>query len=164
MTTEVSATLDIGALHLELGNLSKAVKELRDDLALLNDDLDVNGAVTYSTTAGVNQNYIDLGHPSAGKKWNVRSIQIAGTDITSTPAGVGWILVQAVPPTANPSIVTVQDWTKAALPQNSFYGRGELVVRQMEHLFVLILGGTNNTLYTASASVQSFPEFVRAKP
>jgi hypothetical protein len=163
--SELDAGIDIhlGDIHLAIGTLSDEVKELRKDMRDMADDLDLNGSVVYNSTAGV-YNFIDLGHPMAGKKWNVRGMAIGGSDITQTPAGVAWVLVQAVAPTTNPAITTVADWTKAALPQNSFYGKGEITVRQMEHLYVLILGGTNAVEYVASAAVQSFPEWRTVRP
>jgi hypothetical protein len=167
METEIAGTLDLGPIHLSLGALSDELKEIKriylHNLIQLENSQDLNGSVIYST-ADASLNFIDLGHPSAGFKWTVRAIQVGGSDITQTPAGVGWILVQAVPPTINPALFTVMDWTKAALPQSAFYGRGEIVVRQMEHLYVLLTGGANNTQYVASASVQEFQEFIPARP
>lgn len=165
MTTELDAGLEVhlGNLHLAINTLSDHVKELRENLRNMQDDLDLDGQVVYNSTAGV-VNFIDLGHPSAGKRWQVRGIQIAGADITQTPAGTAWIMVQSLAPSNNPSIAMVQDWTKGALPQNAFYGRGEFIVHQMEHLYVLILGGTNGQQYTASANVESFPEWRAMRP
>lgn len=164
--TEVDAGAEIhlGDIHLAIGTLSEEVKQFRKEAREMQDDLDQNGSVIYSTTTGV-VNFIDLGHPSAGKKWQVRAIQVGGADITTQPAGVAWVVVQAIQPTNNPSFVNVVDWSKTiTLPWNNFYGRGEFIVHQMEHIYILLLGGANGTMYTASADVESFPEWRAMRP
>lgn len=162
MTMEVSTDLDLGPLHLEaLLGLRKDIRDLRK--LLIQDDLVVAGTGTCPTpTASF---VFDLGHPSAGFFWQVREIVIGGVDLSQTPAGVGWVVVQATTPeeygSTAPPITAVRDWTKAALPQNAFYGTHELVVNQMEHLFVVITGGTAGVEYVAVAAVENFPQFVR---
>lgn len=163
--TELDAGFEIhlGDIHLALGTLSDEIKLLRKEAREMQDELDLAGSVVYNSAAGV-VNYMDLGHPAAGKKWEVRAMQIMGADITQTPAGVGWLVVQSLQPSNNPSVVPVVDWTKGTLPQNAFYGKGEFTVHQMEHLYVLITGGTNAQLYTAAAYIQSFPEWRATNP
>lgn len=106
---------------------------------------------------------IDLGHPSAGKYWCVRSFVIGGDDITTQPAGVGWVVIQSITPTATVPITSVRDFTKLTLPQTAFYGSFEFKVQQNEHMWVVISGGTAGTQYTAAAWIESFPQFIQRR-
>ena len=160
---DIEAELTIGDLDISIRNIHDDVKKLRKELApFQSSDLYFNNSIVYSTAAGV-VNFIDLGHPAAGSWWQIRNLTIGGTDITQTPAGVGWVLIQANQPTNNPSLIAVSDWTKAALPQTAFYGTHELVCDQYAHVYVLITGGTNGQQYVASMFAEVFPEYVRSR-
>jgi hypothetical protein len=163
MTVDLGAELDLGPLHIAIGNLSDEVKDLKKRLAIMQDDLNPTGILTYSST-DTTQNFIDLGSPSSGKWWQVRNLAVGGSDITVTPMGTAWILVTSSSMMqANPPLFSVRDFTTGNLPQRAFYGTHELIVLDDQHLFVYITGGTGGTQYCASAMVESFPEFVRGR-
>jgi hypothetical protein len=94
-----------------------------------------------------------LGGPEIGREWSVRQILVGGTTLTATPTGVAWILISPQPPNEL-SITSVADFTKEALPQNSFYGEREIYVPPNSNLWVVITGGTNGTQYVCMATVQ----------
>ena len=152
--------LELGPLHVAIGNLSDEVKELRQRLAFMQDDLLLTGTGTCPNPSATFA--IDLGHPMAGKWWQVRQMIVGGSDITTTPAGIGWVVVQAENPSANPPLFNVRDFTSGTLPQRAFYGTHELVVQQNEHLWVVITAGTAGTQYAVSAMVENFPQFVKS--
>jgi hypothetical protein len=169
MTVDLDATLQLGPLHLAIGTLSDEVKDLKHRMQIMQDDLNPTGTVTYST-ADTNQNYIDLGGPTAGKWWQVRNLIVGGADITDTPNGIAWILVTASSMMQNnPPLFAVRDYSTArfptatALPYLNSYGTHELVVLDDQHLFVFLTGGVNATQYCASAMIESFPQFVKGR-
>lgn len=102
---------------------------------------------------------LDLGAPAKGQFWNVRRIVIGGADITTQPAGVGWVFVQGSPPNqsgSNPTVAQAADFTSGTLPQRAFYGTHQLVVGDSEHLWVVIAGGTAGTQYVASVKAETY--------
>lgn len=158
----MGAELDLGPLHLAIGTLSDEVKDLKKRFSTIQDDLNPTATLTYS--ADSSQNFCDLGGPSSGKWWQVRFLIVGGADINSSPTGVAWVIVTSSSMMqANPPLFTVRDFTTAAFPQRSFYGTHELVVLDDQHLFVFFTGGANGTQYSASAMVESFPQFVRGR-
>lgn len=161
MSMEAEATLDLGPLHIAIGNLSEEVKELKKRLTQLQVDMPVSYVGTCPTPSATFA--MDLGGPNEGRWWQVRSIVIGGSDITQTPTGVGWVVVMNSAPSANPPLFATRDWTKAALPQVAFYGSHELIVEPQEELWVVITGGTAGVQYTANAMVEAFPQFVRGR-
>lgn len=147
-------------LALKIGGLCERIDRQQDDWARLIATIPgdyqnaVAGAFPASGTLA-----LDLGSPAQGTFWNVRRLIIGGADITTTPAGTGWVFVQGSPPNqngANPSIAQAADITSGALPQKAFYGTHELAVAPGEHLWVIVVGGTNGTQYVASVKAETY--------
>jgi hypothetical protein len=163
-TLPIGLEAHIGALQLSVGTLSDEVKQLRKDLHRLQDDLNPTGTLTYST-ADPSQNFVDMGGPVSGKWWQVRNLIVGGSDITTAPNGVAWLVISSSSMMqVNPPMYAVRDFSTAtALPYKAQYGAHEIVVLDDQHMFVFITGGVNATQYCASAMVESFPQFVRTR-
>lgn len=170
MTVDLGADLDLGPLHMAISTLSDEVKDLKERFAIMQDDLNPSGTLTYSTTDAT-QNYIDLGSPASGKWWQVRNLVVGGTDITTAPNGVAWVLVTTSSMMqANPPLFTVRDCSTSRFPTSTTlppyintYGTHELVILDDQHLIIFITGGAAGTQYSASAMIESFPQFVKGK-
>lgn len=161
MDTEMSATLDLGPLHLAIGDLTNSIQDLRRHFTKWEVDQPASAAAICPTPTATFA--LDLGSPPDGRWWEVKSLVIGGNDITVTPTGKGWVVVMAGAPSANPPLFAVKDWT-STLPSPAFYGSHQLIVESQERLWVVITGGTAGVQYVANAMVQSFPQFVRGKP
>lgn len=147
-------------LALHIGGLTKQVQRQADEWDRRARDIPADyqvadvGAFPASGTLA-----LDLGSPDQGTFWNVRRIVVGGSDITTTPAGVGWVFIQGSAPNqngANPSIAQVADVTSGTLPQRAFYGVHEMAVTAGEHLWVIIVAGTAGTQYVASAKLEVY--------
>jgi hypothetical protein len=102
---------------------------------------------------------LNLGSPDQGQYWLVRRIVVGGSDITTTPAGIGWVFVQGSPPNqngANPPTASVADFTTGTFPQKAFYGTHQLVADETEFVYVVITAGTPGTLYVASLKAETY--------
>lgn len=160
----ISGELDIGSLHLAIGNLADEVKELRKRQPFIQDDIVVTQTGICPTPTATFA--IDLGHPMAGKWWQIRNITVGGDTILTAAAGIAWVCVMVPNPdagSANVPTFALRDFTAGALPQVAFYGTHELVATGDEHLYVVITGGTAGQQYVANACVESFPQFVRGR-
>lgn len=155
--------LDLGVfadLAFHIGGLTKQVQRQADerDRRANNIPGDYQNAAAASFPASGTL-ALDLGSPAQGTFWNVRRLIIGGSDITTTPAGTGWVFVQGSAPNqngANPSIAQAADVTSGTLPQRAFYGVHELTVSAGEHLWVIIVSGTNGTQYVASVKAEAY--------
>ena len=153
-------------LALHIGNLGKQVQRMQDRYdqiaASIPADYQNAAAAAYPASGTL---ALDLGVPAQGTFWEVRRLIIGGSDITTSPAGTGWVFVQGSQPNAagtNPSIAQAADQTTGTLPQKAFYGTHELVVNPGEHLWVIITGGTSGVQYVASFKAEVFDLSARA--
>lgn len=113
---------------------------------------------TKTVTSGSTGNLlIPIGEPIAGHRWFVREIIVGGTLASSTPSGTAWVAVSGSnPDPAALPFAIVRDFTLAAyvLPQNVFYGRGEMIVTHPEKLYVVIVSPSATTQYVATAWIE----------
>lgn len=101
---------------------------------------------------------INMRGPTMGFMWYVRQLAIAGTDPTLAVLGQADLFVSAArltgttPPTS--------DWVDRAnrLPNNAFYGRGELELRHNETLLIFISAGTSGQAVAATFKVENIQE------
>lgn len=97
---------------------------------------------------------LDLGAPPSGFWWQVRAIRIGGAQITSAPAGTGWLLEGGS--VADLSMAAAR-YFASPLPAWDSFGSSQLVCLSPGHLWGVITGGTPNTLYTVSVTVEQLP-------
>lgn len=156
-------TLNLGIfadLALQIGSLAarvdRAISAYESSLRKIPGDYQYATTGIYPSTGNL---LLDLDTPAQGQFWQVRCLIVGGSDITTTPAGTAWVVVQgsaANTAGSNVNLANVRDFTTETLPQRSFYGTHEVVVLPGEHLYVVITGGTSGTQYTASAKVEVF--------
>lgn len=162
--------LDLGVfadLAVHLGGLASSLRREQDrrdqEARSIPADYQVAQAGLYPASGSL---LLNLGSPDIGESWQVRRLIIGGADITSTPAGIGWVLVQGSPPNANganPPISQVADFTSGTLPQKAFYGTHEFYVDATEYVYVVITGGTAGVQYTASLKAEVFELAVKVQ-
>lgn len=104
-----------------------------------------------------------LAGPDQGHFWYVRQLVVGGLTRTTAAAGSVDVFVSATSTLsalgslAAIGIADERDFS-AAMPNNAFYGRGELALRFNEELFVVVSGGTSGQAYVAAASFEDFEE------
>lgn len=87
--------------------------------------------------------------PTLGHRWYVREVVIGGASAEAAPAGTAYLLQSASQPPDPAPLYMVRDFTANALPQRSFYGRGEFVIDAQDNLWVFIENPSASTQYTA---------------
>lgn len=100
--------------------------------------------------------YIDLGGPSYGRVWEVRSLIIGGITWATTVAGTGQIMVASTKPSSTPPVGTLQD-VATSMPAKAFYSSGQFRVLHPNHIFIVVVGGTASTLYSAGGDALDMP-------
>lgn len=103
--------------------------------------------------------YVDLGGPAYGREWLVRQLVIGGLLWSTTVAGTGLALVQANPPQAGqvPGLANVQD-AFGTMPAVHFYSSSQFRIRNPQHIFVAIVGGTASTPYVVVGDAYDSPD------
>lgn len=155
-------------LAVSIGHLSKQVQRQQDRLDKLAELIPgdyQNAAAGIYPASGVLS--LNLGSPDQGQYWSVRRVVVGGSDITTSPGGVAYMVVMGSPPNQNGSNVNlaqVADISANGLPQKAFYGSHELVVGAGESLYCVITGGTSTTQYVASCKCEVFRLDQRAEP
>lgn len=95
---------------------------------------------------------IQLNGPQIGRRWVVRCVLVGGLTWGTTAAGSAVLVVQSQAPSTDmqPPLVNCNDQT-GTLPNKAFYGHGEVVVGQMQRLWLVVTGGTSTQVYAATA-------------
>lgn len=100
---------------------------------------------------------LDLGGPSMGRMWSVRSLAVApASGVTGTLAGSAYWYV------GNPSVYGPGEWCAPAqttLPAFNTVTRDSVDVHPTDHLFVVIHGGTAGQAAYARAVILDFPRY-----
>ena len=101
---------------------------------------------------------IDFGTPNQGCFWEVRHVSVGGSDAGVTVGGSAFLYVSAQ--VVGPVVGGMNNCVDIAggLPNIAYYPSGSLVVKAREHLFLVIHGGDDNTLYAANAFVRQYAE------
>ena len=156
-------TLNLGVfadLALSIGSLASRVDRAIDayeaGLRKIPGDYQFAQSGVYPSSGNL---LLDLGTPAQGQFWQVRCLIVGGSDITTTPAGTAWVVVQgSAANTAgqNVNLANVKDFTSGTFPQRAFYGTHEVIVLPGEHLYVVVTAGTSTTQYTASMKAEVF--------
>lgn len=105
----------------------------------------------------------DLRGPDQGHFWYVRSLVVGSGSPTTGAAGRAdvYIVAGGTPIGAGGLAgLGLGDWRdqSIALPNVSFYGRGEMPLRRGEMLYVVVSAGTSGLQYVAGAQVEDFDE------
>jgi hypothetical protein len=153
-------------LDLQLGKLSdvgqaqsEQLRKLREEARNMPAIVTISSVFTWAANTQICQQGgsgagVLIGGPEIGTQWHVRSIIVGGTTLTAAPAGVAWFLISPAPPIEQ-SITSVVDWTKQALPTNSYYGIGEFYLPPNTNLYMIVTGGAVGTQYVASVTFQA---------
>lgn len=164
----------MGSLELAIGHLADEVKKAYDQNQKEIPDF-INLTQTVIAPTPTANFAIDMGHPPAGKYWEVKCVSVGGADISQN-GGLGGATVYLcrgqvpTPPTsvlgglASLSTVFIRDWNGAtSVPWSKQYGRREIIIPQFDHLFFVVNGGTAASAFAANVDVLSYNEFVRTK-
>lgn len=97
---------------------------------------------------------LNLGSPDLGTVWEVESVIVGGSEVTTSVAGTAGLYVTAVPTVQGLGLSNAVDVAASGtLPNAGFYGRKDIVVTAQENLVVAIWNGTVGTGYIASTAV-----------
>lgn len=154
-------------LAFSIGNLVQRIDRQQElfDRAVkrIPADYPISAAGVYPSSGNL---LLSLGSPDLGQLWVLRRLIIGGSDITTTPAGTGWLFVSGSPPNqngANSPTSQLVDFTSGTLPQKAFYGTHEVVVDATQYVYVVVTSGTNGTQYVATGMVEVFDQSVQRR-
>jgi hypothetical protein len=99
---------------------------------------------------------LDLGGPSYGRLWQVRRLAIGGAQWGDAVAGTALVVVAANINTA-PPVSDVADFS-ATIPNTATYSTGQVVVRNPDRLYLVVLTPTAGTLYAAGGAATDLPD------
>lgn len=165
---EVGTSLQLGDLLLgakvdilaKLNDIHSRLKSIEELEARYEQEgpVQVNLQGNASTAAGtVVPIFIDLGGPTFGRVWEVRQLAIGGLTWATTAGGTAQIQVASVVQNAAAPVGTLQD-VAGSLPEIAFYSAGQFRVVYPNHIFVVIVGGTAATQYTAGGDALDLPD------
>ena len=87
----------------------------------------------------------------------MRRLAVGGVDWGSTVAGSAEVYVSSSSPINARSITELVDQS-TALPNNAYYSSGQVVLRNPQHLFVLLVSPTASTTYAAGGGGFDVPD------
>lgn len=162
--------IDVEALGIEarlLFELGSEVAGIRAEWAKylkLQVEYEKRGPVTVqmnrdgTVDANGDPEWIDLGGPAYGRVWEVRRLVTGGLTWATTAAGTALAVVSSTPLRRQvPNIANVRD-EATSLPLPAFYGAGQFSVRNPDHVFIVIIGGTAGQQYVANGSAFDSPD------
>lgn len=149
-----------GDLAISLGSVAAEAKRRNDLLdrrinSIPGDAQLIKGGVVDS---GGDNLILDLGSVPLGHVWQIRRLVAGGVDITTVAAGKAYAFAQGAPPSDANTANCVEIFS--SLPNVDHYGTHELFLLGGEHFFVVIVGGTPNQQYVASAKIEEWAEDV----
>lgn len=157
-------------LGVKIGSLHK---QMKDDFnwrrAARHASQPVLGKVTFSMVCNAagfgifNSNQMQLNGPDQGHIWYVRRIGVQGTIIGTTVTGRFDVFVMA---SSMPSFYTtlnqmpVGEWQdgSSSIPNNAFYGRGQMPLRFNENLIFVVSGAPNGQQISGQFVFEDFQE------
>ena len=110
-----------------------------------------------STNSAGDDILIDFGTPNQGYFWEVRHVSVGGSDAGVAVGGSAFLYV-------SPQVTGVAGGMNncvdiaSGLPSIAYYPSGSLIVKPTEHLFLIVAGGDDSTLYAANAFVRQYAE------
>lgn len=140
-----------------LANSEKIKQAKRDRLAASVSNYSYGQTGKYASGSNL---VLDLGAPALGTWWQIRRVVIGAPTITSSRTGTAYLYISGNPP-ADAGISNVADFY-SALPSFKTYGTHQQVATGTEHVWVVIVGGTNAALYSAEIKVEAFDESMYA--
>jgi hypothetical protein len=151
----VGLTLKVGSLADSLSERDRREREWRRGLIPV--DWPLVGAGTFPSAGNL---VIDLGMPPESQVWLLRRLYVGGQTRATAAAGGADVFVSPLPslsiavdaPAANQV-----DFT-SVLPNQAFYTSRQVVVRNHEHIYVMVSGGTVGQIYMASGAVEAYSE------
>lgn len=165
--TEPGLSVDLfGKLNLTLGGLKSEMAGVRHALdrppaqpftIAASGDVTTPAATTFPIAIG-------LGGPQQGQVWDVRNIAIGGAFPTDAVSGRADIYVRGDNLTAHATRTFAQigmiGWRDqaTALPLVAYYGRGQILVRAQQRLWVVLSSYTVSKQYTVNAEIEQFEE------
>lgn len=163
---DLSAELGIGDVHLralvdlgsEVASVKKVMQRALDLQALYQfagKNVKLQGTAT-SDSSGDTMT-IGLGGPAVGRKWEVQRIVVGGVQWTSTVAGSALYVIGGDTHNTAPALPDIVDET-ASLPKMAFYSTGQIVVRNPQHLYLVIVAPTASTQYAAGGQALDLPD------
>lgn len=163
------AEVDLGGAHLSaLVDLKASIDKLhghfRDLLELealyqQQGPVFVNLQGSGTVDASADPLYIDLGGPAYGRAWEVRQLVIGGATWATTVSGNAVVFVQgaSLSTSTGVGLSSVQDHA-TSLPSVAFYSAGQFRVRNPNHIYVAIIGGSASTGYQIAGDAFDLPD------
>lgn len=165
--TEGTDGLDIWAkLHLDFSSHLKKMDEYLARLEAFQNLYQQAGPIQLrlraSGTSDANgDNFvIDLGGPSVHRLWEIRGVVIGGLTWSTTVAGSGELYIGSNPTTARSlaDLVDQASGSSPALPSVATYSSGQVVLRNPERLYFVVVSPTASTQYVAGARGFDVPD------
>lgn len=165
MTDESGEGLDLwAALHLDFSTHLQKMDQYLEKLMAVEAAYEEQGPVFHRRGNGATSDasgssfVIDLGGPAVHRRWEVRNIVVGGLTWT-TVTGSALVVVGGARPPA-PGSVSMNDVRDQApvLPNPAFYSSGQLVLRNPERLYIVVLTPAASTDYVAAASIIETPD------
>ena len=103
---------------------------------------------------------IDLGGPATMRLWEIRGVVVGGLTWSSTVSGTAELYIGSNVSTARPlsEIVDQASGSTPSLPSVATYSSGQVVLRNPEHLYLVIVSPTASTQYLAGARGFDVPD------
>lgn len=152
----VGAKVDLIAKLDEINTRLKSIEEIENRYQR-EGPVQVNLQGNASTLAVVATIFIDLGGPTFGRVWEVRQLAVGGLTWATTVAGTAQIQVAPAVQNAAAPVGTLQDVANA-LPEIAFYSAGQFRVVYPNRVYVVIVGGTASTQYSAGGDALDLPD------
>jgi hypothetical protein len=159
VTLDASASIDLAALlgrHAEVmdratGVIQRALMEpVQADRA---------DARLYPASGDL---VLELGGPEQGMRWDVLTMIVGGVTWATAAAGTALLVKSGQRPisAAAVGLSAIRD-TANPLPLPAGYGKGQIVLRNPEKLYIIITGGTAAQQYVAACSIEESQEGTR---
>ena len=99
---------------------------------------------------------LSLGGPAYGRLWQIRRIVVGGAQWSDTVAGSALVVVSPSL-NANPPLPDVVDQA-ASLPLPALYSMGQILVRNPNRLYVVVVAPTASTVYAVGGAATDMPD------
>ena len=100
--------------------------------------------------------YLDLGGPQLGRRWLVRMLGVTqSVSPDNTLGGKAYWFIGQPPVTGRVNPANLE-WIMSSLPATQNFSSESILVQPNDHLWVAIIGGTQNQLALATANVLDY--------
>lgn len=100
---------------------------------------------------------VDLGGPAVGRKWELRHLSVGGANWSSVVAGTAELYIAASDPLAGRNLADLVDQA-VTLPDLAFYQADQVMVRNPDHLYVVIVSPTSSAQYAVGGGAIDRPD------